>query len=58
MDKKAAAERIKNSTDGFYCLNTANDFHAVGEFYESFEPVTDDQAQIYLRLAANKTILL
>ena len=53
-----AAERIKNSTDGFYCLNTADDFLAVGEFYESFEPVTDDQAQIYLRLTANKTILL
>jgi putative phosphoribosyl transferase len=54
----AAASRIKQATDGFYCLHTADTFQAVGEFYESFEAVTDEQAQIYLRLTANKTILL
>jgi putative phosphoribosyl transferase len=54
----AAASRIKQATDGFYCLHTADRFQAVGEFYESFEAVTDEQAQIYLRLTANKTILL
>lgn len=54
----AAASRIKQATDGFYCLHTIDTFQAVGEFYESFEPVTDEQAQIYLRLRTNKPILL
>jgi putative phosphoribosyl transferase len=53
-----AALRIKSLVDNFFCLQTEEHFQAVGEFYESFEPVTDKLAANYLTLTANKPLML
>ncbi len=42
--KEAAAE-IKRSADEFLCPLIPQEFHAVGQFYHTFEPVTDEQVR-------------
>lgn len=40
-----AANAIKRSADEFHCPMVSEQFGAVGEFYEQFETVTDDQVK-------------
>ena len=41
-----AVERLRDmpEVDEVICLETPHDFHAVGQFYENFDPVSDDEA--------------
>jgi putative phosphoribosyl transferase len=42
-------EKMRTLCDRFVCLSAPSDFSAVGEFYESFEQVEDDQVLAMLR---------
>lgn len=46
---KQAAEKVKGLVDEFVCLETPEQFYAVGQWYESFEQVTDQEAMEFLR---------
>jgi predicted phosphoribosyltransferase len=41
-------ERLLGEADEVICVETPPHFRAVGQFYESFEQVSDDQARTYL----------
>ena len=42
------AERLLAEADAVICVETPPHFSAVGQFYESFEQVSDEQAEAYL----------
>jgi predicted phosphoribosyltransferase len=42
------AERLRSEADEVICLETPTHFGAVGQFYESFTQVSDEQAMAYL----------
>lgn len=42
-------DELQPSVDGIVCLETPAQFRAVGQFYERFEQVQDEQAMEYLR---------
>jgi len=44
-----AASRLENSVDELVCPYILEDFYAVGEFYEDFSQVSDDEVSSYLR---------
>ncbi len=44
-----AVEALKQATDEVICLLAPHHFAAVGEFYEEFAQVSDDEASAYLR---------
>ncbi|MBI5421900.1 phosphoribosyltransferase [Candidatus Peregrinibacteria bacterium] len=46
-------EKLKPEVDEMICLDTPEDFYAVGQFYETFNQVEDDQAK---KLLAFRTI--
>ncbi len=51
----AAAETVReleSEADGVLCLMTPLDFSAVGEWYEDFRPVSDDEVRTLLKRAA------
>jgi predicted phosphoribosyltransferase len=39
---------LRDLADEVICLQTASSFSAVGQFYQSFEQVTDEEAMAYL----------
>lgn len=41
-------ERLQGEADAVVCVEVPVQFHAVGQFYESFEQVVDDEAVTYL----------
>lgn len=43
-----AAHEIKGLTDEFICLSTPAIFYAVGQFYDDFPQVSDEEAKNYL----------
>ncbi len=45
----AAVERIAEAADDVVCLHTPEDFRAVGEFFDDFAPVTDEEVLKTLR---------
>lgn len=42
------AERLRSVADEVICVATPSNFRAVGQFYESFEQVSDEEAKSYL----------
>jgi len=40
---REAAEELKNLADGFVCLSTPENFSAVGEWYQNFPQLTDEE---------------
>jgi putative phosphoribosyl transferase len=44
--------RIGDDADEYVCLETPNDFHAVGQFYDDFTPTTDDEVVACLAAAS------
>jgi putative phosphoribosyl transferase len=40
----SSASTIRNAVDEFICLDTPEDFFGVGQFYEDFSQVTDEEA--------------
>jgi predicted phosphoribosyltransferase len=44
-------ERLRTEADGVVCVETPSNFGAIGQFYESFEQVSDDEARAYLEAA-------
>ena len=49
-----SAQEIKNMADEFICLSVPFFFAAVGQFYESFPQVSDEEAIVYLEKANKK----
>lgn len=43
-------ERLQTEADGVICVETPPHFSAVGQFYESFDQVSDEQAKGYLKV--------
>ncbi|WP_144905591.1 phosphoribosyltransferase [Halobellus captivus] len=41
-------ERLRSEADEVFCVETPRYFSAVGQFYESFEQVSDERAKAYL----------
>jgi len=46
---RSAGEELKGEADQIVCLNTPEPFHAIGAFYDNFDPVTDEQVIQILR---------
>ncbi len=46
---KESVTRLEGEADEVFCLETPERFGAVGQFYERFEQVTDEEAIEYLR---------
>jgi predicted phosphoribosyltransferase len=46
-----AVERLRAEADDVICVETPSQFGAVGQFYESFEQVSDERARGYLESA-------
>jgi len=44
-----SAEKLKKEVDEFICLETPEDFYAVGQFYEIFPQVEDEEAKRLLK---------
>jgi putative phosphoribosyl transferase len=53
---KKQLQWIRQYCDRVVCLHSPEEFNAVGEFYEVFEPVEDDRVESLLRLAARPTV--
>lgn len=45
---------LSDEVDEIICLHSPDDFLAVGEFYEDFSPISDEEAMIALRKWQNK----
>ncbi len=45
------AERMKKEVDEWICLEEPEDFYAVGQFYQNFPQVSDEEAKKLLNLA-------
>ncbi|WP_336023343.1 phosphoribosyltransferase [Halobellus salinisoli] len=46
---RGAIERLRSEVDEIVCVEVPSHFGAVGQFYESFEQVSDERAKTYLR---------
>ena len=44
----ATIERLRGEADEVVCVETSPHFRAVGQFYESFDQVSDEEAKAYL----------
>lgn len=49
VSSRSAARKIKEKVDRFVCLDIPSDFFAVGEFYEDFSEVSDEQVADLLK---------
>ena len=45
VGSEEASARLKGFTDGCFCLATPAEFRAVGQWYENFGQVTDDEVR-------------
>jgi len=50
---QAIRRHLAREVDDFVCLETPRFFYAIGQFYQDFAQVTDEEVQQFLRLAAN-----
>lgn len=55
---RKAAEELKAATDYFVCMETPEDFHAVGQFYREFGEVSDEEVTEILSPKSNNKIQL
>ena len=49
VSSRSAARKIEDRVDQFICLEIPQEFYAVGEFYEDFSEVTDQQVEDLLK---------
>lgn len=54
VSSQEAAEMLEELVDDFICLDTPEDFLAVGSWYRHFEPVSDDEVVAFLQKARAK----
>ncbi len=47
-------ERMEQDCDDLLCLRTPEDFVAVGQYYRSFDPVSDDEVEALLRRVGDR----
>jgi putative phosphoribosyl transferase len=47
-------ERLRREADDVICVHTPKSFYAIGEFYDDFSQVTDEEVIELLRQAASK----
>jgi putative phosphoribosyl transferase len=48
---RKTAEKIRNEVDDFICLHIADDFQGVGQYYEDFSEISDEEAIHFFQLA-------
>ncbi|HUH83843.1 MAG TPA: phosphoribosyltransferase [Stellaceae bacterium] len=49
-------ERLRPEADEIVCLSTPEDFYAIGQFYDDFHQLSDDEVLSYLDRAAGRAI--
>ena len=52
----STSERLRREADDVICVHTPKSFYAIGEFYDDFSQVTDEEVIELLRLAASKDL--
>jgi putative phosphoribosyl transferase len=50
----STCERLRREVDNLVCLDTPETFYAIGQFYEDFSQVSDEEVTSLLRLNANQ----
>ena len=50
----STCERLRREADEVICVHTPQNFYAIGEFYDDFSQVTDEEVMELLRQAASK----
>ena len=54
MSSRQAAELVKAETDEIICLESPEFFMSVGQFYQSFPQLTDEDVFDYLKQASTQ----